>query len=160
MDMISLLMLLGFALATFGAGATGAIFRPGEWYKRLDKPAWRPPDRLFAPVWALIYATIALSGWLVWREGGLSDAALPLTVYTLQLMLNAAWSPIFFGLHRADLAFFEIILVWLSIAATILLFYPISAGAAVLLLPYLAWVSFASVLNFAIWRRNPSPVRV
>ncbi|MBB3978169.1 tryptophan-rich sensory protein [Rhizobium azooxidifex] len=159
MNMISFLMLLGFALAAFAAGFTGAVFRPGEWYKRLDKPAWRPPDQLFAPVWTLLYAMIALSGWLVWRAGELSDAALPLTVYTLQLILNAAWSPIFFGLHRVDLAFFEIILLWLSIAATIVLFYPISPGAAVLLLPYLAWVSFASALNFAIWRRNPFAVR-
>jgi tryptophan-rich sensory protein len=82
-------------------------------------------------------------------------AAPALAIYAVQLALNASWSPLFFGLHRPDLAFFEIIVLWLSIAATIVLFYPIQAGAALLLLPYLAWVSFASALNFAIWRRNP-----
>ena len=82
--------------------------------------------------------------------------ALPLTIYALQLVLNAAWTPLFFGLHRPDLGFLDIVLVWLSIIATIAVFYPIHAGAALLLLPYLAWVTFAAALNFAIWRLNPS----
>ena len=123
---------------------------------RLDKPRWRPPDRLFAPVWTLLYATIALSGWLVWRETGFAGAAVPLTAYSIQLVLNAAWSPIF-GLRRPDLAAIEIALLWATIVATILLFHPVSPVAAGLLIPYLAWVSFAAALNLSIWRRNRAP---
>ena len=154
MSASSLLVLLGFIAACFLAALTGAAFRPGEWYERLAKPAWRPPNRLFAPVWTVLYLTIAVSGWLVWREAGFAGAALPLAVYGLQLVLNAAWTPLFFGLHRPDLGFLDIALVWLSIVATIALFYPLHAWAALLLLPYLAWVMFAAALNFAIWRLN------
>jgi tryptophan-rich sensory protein len=120
----------------------------------LAKPTWRPPNWLFAPVWTVLYFTIAISGWLVWREAGFAGAALPLAIYALQLVLNAAWTPIFFGLHRPDLGFLDIVLVWLSIIATIALFFPIHPAAALLLLPYLAWVTFAAALNFAVWRLN------
>jgi tryptophan-rich sensory protein len=88
----------------------------------LAKPTWRPPNRLFAPVWTVLYFTIAISGWLVWREAGVAGAALPLAIYVLQLVLNAAWTPIFFGRHRPDLGFLDIVLVWLSIIATIAFF--------------------------------------
>ncbi len=97
---------------------------------------------------------IAVSGWLVWQRAGFAGAALPLAVYAVQLALNAAWTPLFFGLHRPDLGFLDIVLVWLSIVATSALFYPIHAGAALLLIPYLAWVTFAAALNFAVWRLN------
>lgn len=155
MNAPSLVALLGFIAACFAAALTGVFFRPGDWYERLAKPPWRPPNRLFAPVWTALYFTIAVSGWLVWREAGFSGAALALVVYAIQLVLNAAWTPIFFGLHRPGLGFLDIVLVWLSIVATMLLFYPVHAGAALLLLPYLLWVSFAAALNFAIWRLNP-----
>lgn len=158
MDASSLLMLIPFALACFVAAAMGAIFRPGEWYRGLDKPGWRPPDWLFAPVWTMLYLAIAVSGWLVWREAGFAGAAFPLAVYALQLLLNAAWTPIFFGLRRPDLALVEIAMLWAAIVATIVLFHPVSPTAAWLLVPYLAWVSFASVLNFSVWRRNREPV--
>ena len=106
-------------------------------------------------MWTVLYLAIAVSGWLIWRKAGLAGAALPLTIYLLQLMLNAAWTPIFFGLHRLGAAFVEIVLLWVSIAATIVFFYPVDALSALLLVPYLAWVSFAAALNFAIWRLNP-----
>lgn len=157
MNASSLLMLFVFGGASFAAASAGAMFRPGPWYHRIDKPRWRPPDWLFAPVWTLLYAMIALSGWLVWREKGLADAAVPLTVYAIQLVLNAAWSPIFFGLRRPGLAAIEIALLWASIVATILVFHPVSPAAAALLAPYLAWVSFAAALNLSIWRRNRAP---
>jgi tryptophan-rich sensory protein len=157
MNSSSLLMLFAFGGASFAAASAGAMFRPGQWYRRLDKPRWRPPDWLFAPVWTLLYAMIALSGWLVWREKGLADAAVPLTVYALQLVLNAVWSPIFFGLRRLGLAAIEIALLWASIVATILVFHPVSSAAAALLGPYLAWVSFAAALNLSIWWRNRAP---
>jgi translocator protein len=157
MDIVSILGLLGFLAACFLVSTTGAYFRPGEWYERLAKPWWRPPNWLFAPAWAVLYLTIAVSGWLVWREAGVAGAALPLAIYALQLMLNAAWSAVFFGLRRPDLAFAEIVLLWLSIAATIVAFQPVHAGAAWLLVPYLCWVTFAAALNFAVWRLNRAP---
>jgi len=155
MDESFWLGLAGFMAACFLAAMTGAFFRPGQWYERLKKPSWRPPNRLFAPVWTILYVMIAISGWLVWRDAGFAGAALPLGVYFLQLLLNAAWTPLFFGLHRPDLGFVGIVLLWLSIIATIVLFWPIHAGAAALLLPYLAWVTFAAALNLAVWRLNP-----
>ena len=156
MEPSSLFALLAFVAACFLAAIPGAVFRPGRWYERLVKPRWRPPNWLFAPIWTVLYLTIAVSGWLVWGEAGIAGAALPLAIFALQLVLNAAWMPLFFGLHRPDLAFLEIMVLWLSILATIALFYPIHSGAALLLVPYLAWVSFAAALNFAVWRLNPS----
>jgi tryptophan-rich sensory protein len=105
-------------------------------------------------VWTFLYLTIAISGWLVWRKAGFAGAAVPLAVYALQLALNAAWTPIFFGLHRTDLGLIDICFLWLSIIATIVLFFPIHPTAALLLIPYLAWVTFAAGLNFAVWRLN------
>ncbi len=154
MEVSSLFVLLGFVAACFVAAMTGAFFRPGEWYERLKKPSWRPPNRLFAPVWTILYLMIAVSGWLVWREAGFSGAAVAMAVYALQLVLNALWTPLFFGLRRPDLGFIDIVLVWLSIIATIALFFPIQVGAAFLLFPYLAWVSFAAALNFSVWQLN------
>jgi tryptophan-rich sensory protein len=158
MNIASILALFGFVGACFLAAATGAVYPPGEWYEQLVKPSWRPPNWLFAPAWTVLYLTIAVSGWLVWREFGFAAAALPFAIYFVQLFLNAAWTPIFFGLHRPDLAFFEIVLLWLSIVATIVLFHPLNAGAAWLLLPYLGWVTFATALNFAIWQLNSASV--
>ncbi len=149
-------MLFGFVGACSVAAATAAAFPPGDWYERLAKPFWRPPKWLFAPAWAILYMTIAVSGWLVWGQAGFAGAALPLTIYLVQLTLNAAWTPIFFGLHRPDLAFFEIVLLWLSIIATIAFFHPVHDGAAWLLLPYLGWVTFAGALNLTLWRLNPA----
>ena len=154
MEMTSTLGMLGFFAACFAVSTTGAFFRPGDWYERLAKPRWRPPNWLFPPAWAVLYAMIAVSGWLVWREAGFAGAAVALGVYGVQLVLNAAWSAIFFGMRRPDLAFGEVVLLWLSILATIVAFYPTHAGAAWLLVPYLAWVTVAAALNLSIWRLN------
>jgi translocator protein len=102
---------------------------------------------------------IAVSGWLVWQEARFAGAALPLAVYALQLVLNAARTPLFFGLHRPDLGFVDVVLVWLSIVATIVLFIPIHLGAALLVVPYLAWITFATALNLAIWGLSQSAAR-
>jgi benzodiazapine receptor len=158
MDISSILVLPVFVGACFLAAATGAVFPPGDWYERLAKPSWRPPNWLFAPVWTVIYLTIAVSGWLVWRKYGFAGATLPLAIYLLQLLLNAAWTPIFFGLRRPDLAFFEIVMLWLSIVATIATFRSLNAAAAWLLLPYLAWVTFAAMPNFSVWSLNRGSV--
>ena len=106
----------------------------------------------------MLYLCIAISGWLVWREAGFAGAAVPLAIYAVQPALNAAWSAIFFGLRRPDLAFAEIVALWLSIAATIAAFHPVHPGAAWLLVPYPCWVGFAAALNFAVWRMNPGMV--
>ncbi len=158
MDTGSMPALAAFIAACLAAASTGALFRPGDWYERLAKPWWRPPNWLFGPAWAVLYTMIAISGWLVWREAGFAGAAVPLFVYGLQLVANAAWSAIFFGLRRPDLAFLELGVLWLLILLTIVLFAPVSAQAAWLLVPYLVWVTFAGALNFSIWRRNrPTP---
>ena len=154
MNFASIIGLACFIAACFLAALTGALFRPGDWYERLKKPSWRPPNRLFAPVWTALYLMIAVAGWLIGRQAGFVGAGLPLAAYALQLILNAAWSPLFFGLRRPDIGFIDIVLVWVSVIATIVLFYPIDVAAALLLVPYLAWVSFATALNFAIWRLN------
>ena len=154
MDSTEALGLLGFFGACFAVATSGAVFRPGDWYKSLAKPPWNPPDWLFAPAWTVLYATIAIAGWMVWRRAGITGAAVPLALYGVQLLLNAGWSAVFFGLRRPDWAFAEVLLLWLSILGTILAFHPIHAGAAWLLLPYMGWVGFAAALNLAVWRRN------
>jgi tryptophan-rich sensory protein len=155
--MASIVALVGFVAASFLAALTGAWFPPGPWYERLNKPAWRPPNWLFAPVWTVLYGMMAVAGWLVWRQAGFAGAGLALAAYALQLILNAAWTPLFFGLRRPDLGLVDIVLLWLSIVAAVALFAPISVVAASLLVPYLAWVGFAGALNFALWRLNPAP---
>jgi benzodiazapine receptor len=158
MNPASILVLVVFLGACALAASMGVIFRPGEWYEGLAKPSWRPPNWLFAPVWTILYISIAVSGWMVWRVSGLAGAAVPLAIFAVQLALNAAWTPIFFGLHRPDLAFYEIVVLWLSITATVTLFFPLSVRAALLLVPYLAWVTFAAGLNLFIWQLNgPRP---
>lgn len=153
-DFISALI---FVLACAAAAAPGFIFRPGAWYRELAKPSWRPPDRVFGPIWFVLYVSIAASGWLIWREAGFAGAEQALVVYAVQLALNALWPAVFFGLRRPGLAFIEVVCLWLAILATIVAFRPIDALAAYLLIPYLLWVGFAVVLNFRIWRLNPAP---
>jgi tryptophan-rich sensory protein len=107
------------------------------------------------PGWSALYCCMAVAAWLVWRKGGLAGARLPLALFGVQLLLNVLWSCLFFGLQRPGLAFSEVLLLWASIAATMVLFWQRSTLAGMLFVPYLAWVSFASVLNFTIWRLNP-----
>ena len=151
--MKSSIALVLFIAAAFVAASVGALFTPGEWYAQLAKPSWNPPAWVFAPVWTLLYISIGVSGWLVWRRTGLVVNA-AFTVFALQLVLNAAWSWLFFGLHRPDLAFADIVLLWLSILATLLLFWRETRLAGAVLIPYLAWVSFATLLNWTLWRLN------
>ena len=140
----------------FGAAALGAMFPVDDWYASLNRPTWAPPNWVFGPVWTLLYLSMAVSAWLVWQRGGLRDTAFPLGVFLLQLSLNAAWSWLFFGRHRMDLAFIDIVLLLVAIGATIVLFYRRNPVAAFLLVPYLAWVSFATALNLGFWRLNGS----
>jgi len=155
MELSSLGGFLGFLGACFAAAASGAVFTPGPWYDALARPRWCPPNWLFAPAWAVLFLMIAIAGWLIWEKVGFSGGALALSLYALQLVLNAAWSGIFFGMRRMDLAFAELCLLWLSILACIIVFWPIDMRAALLMVPYLAWVSFAGALNVSLWRLNP-----
>jgi len=155
--MYAALGLLGWVVLCFGAAGVGARFTtaalPG-WYRQLDKPSWTPPDRVFGPVWSALYLAMAIAAWLVWRQRD-AARAIPLSLFVLQLSLNVAWSAVFFGLRQTGLGVAVIVALWASIAATVKAFLELRPLAGWLLLPYLAWVSFASALNFAIWRRNP-----
>jgi benzodiazapine receptor len=146
--------LVGWLVLSFGAASLGGPYMPGDWYVALKKPAWNPPGWVFGPVWTALYTMMAVAAWLVWRCGGWAAQRRPLLLFLTQLALNAVWTPLFFGLHRPGLAFAEIVLLWLAIAATLVVFRPVSRAAAWLLVPYLAWVSFAGVLNFTLWRLN------
>jgi tryptophan-rich sensory protein len=142
-----------FVVAAVGASAS---LQAGAFYAELVRPAWAPPAALFGPVWTLLYAMMGVSAWLIWqcREHRLAHVAL--AVFVVQLVLNALWSWLFFGWRLGALSFLDIVVLWVLIAVTIVLFYRIRPLAGFLLVPYLAWVSFASALNFAIWQLNPS----
>lgn len=144
--------LLPFLTAVTAVGASGALFMPGDWYKTLQKPSWTPPDWLFGPAWTVLYLMIAIAGWLVWQADGFGPA---LFAWSLNLILNAAWSWLMFGRHRVALALADAAGMLATIVAFIVLAYPHSSTAAALFLPYLAWVLFATALNVDILRRNP-----
>ncbi len=139
---------------TFAAPALGAWTLPGEWYASLRKPSWNPPSWLFGPVWTVLYVGMATAAWLVWRRGGWAVQRRALSLYAAQLALNAAWTPIFFGLKMPALAFAEIILLLAAVVATARVFANVVPLAGLLMVPYLAWVAFASWLNFTLWRLN------
>ncbi len=150
----SVLGLIAWVAASLAAGWIGSRFVPGEWYASLVRPAWTPPNAVFAPVWTMLYILMGVAAWLVWHKAGFSNAAVPLAFFIIQLVLNVLWSYLFFGAHQPMLAFFEIIVLWLAILSTLLGFWSIRPLAGALLLPYLFWVGFASALNFQLWRLN------
>lgn len=141
-----------------GAGLIGSVFTSksvDSWYADLQKPDFNPPDYVFAPVWTALYLLMGISAALVWYKGlNTKGVRTALLVFLLQLILNAIWSMIFFGLRSPGAAFFELVLLWLAVLATLILFYRISVCAGLLLVPYILWISFAAVLNYSIWRLN------
>ncbi len=146
------LSLIVFLVITTLVASVAGAFTPGEWYAGLAKPPWTPPNWLFGPVWSLIYLLIAIAGWLVWRSKGLG---IGLLFWFVQLGLNGLWSYWMFGENRIDYAMFDIAAMWLAIVGFILTSWRTSKLAALLFVPYFAWVSFAAALNFAIWQFNP-----
>jgi benzodiazapine receptor len=149
------LILAGFLAVTFGVAAIGGVVTNGSvrsWYPMLTKPAWNPPGWVFGPVWTALYAMMAVAAWLTWRQDGWGGA---LALFGVQLALNAAWSLLFFGLHRIDLALADIVLLWAAIVATTAAFWKVAPVAGWLFVPYLLWVTFATALNFALWKLNP-----
>jgi benzodiazapine receptor len=145
--------LIGWLALTFCA-ATGAFVSKGDWYADLVKPTWNPPGWVFGPVWTALYIMMAVAAWLVWRQGGWKRQRRPLTLYLMQWLLNAIWTPLFFALHQPGWAFAEILVLLATILVTILMFGRVRLTAALLLVPYALWTAFAAVLNFTIWRLN------
>jgi len=145
------LTLTPFLIAVGVAAATGSRFRPGPWYDTLAKPPWTPPSWLFPIAWTVLYAMIAIAGWLVWQADGFG---LALGLWSVQLVLNAAWSWLMFGRRDIGGAAVDVGLMWISIVAFITVAWPVSQNAALLFVPYLVWVSYAAALNVRILQLN------
>jgi tryptophan-rich sensory protein len=152
-----LLVLAGLIALCLAVGALGALATAqsvGTWYQTLAKPSFNPPDRVFGPVWTALYILMAVAAWLAWRSAGWRAARPALMLFALQLALNLGWSLLFFGARWIGGALVEVVLLWFAIAATIAAFRRHSQWAGILMMPYIAWVTFATALNFAIWRLN------
>ena len=147
----------GWLLVVFAAAAIGAAasIQAGPFYTSLVRPDWAPPPSLFGPVWSVLYALMGLAAWWVWRVGGFRKARGALTLFLVQLALNALWSWLFFGWHRGALAFVDILVLWALIGTTVIAFWRIRPLAGALLAPYFLWVSFAAALNYSVWQLNP-----
>jgi tryptophan-rich sensory protein len=151
----ALVSLLAICLGTAALGGYLTSLSVGTWYTLLNKPSWNPPNWVFGPVWTTLYITMAVAAWLVWRKSGNSGRRLSLAIFGVQLFLNSLWSALFFGLRNPGLAMVDLVLLWLAIVATITAFRRIDPRAAILLTPYLAWVTYAATLNWSIWQFNP-----
>ncbi|HET9483816.1 MAG TPA: TspO/MBR family protein [Xanthomonadales bacterium] len=143
---------LAFATAAIGAAASVGA---GELYGALARPDWAPPASVFGPAWTALYALMAVAAWRVWRVGGFARARTALALFVVQLALNALWSWLFFGWQLGALAFADVVVLWIAIAATLAAFWRIDRLAGGLLVPYLAWVTFAAALNYTVWQLNP-----
>jgi benzodiazapine receptor len=150
-QIIGLIVSIGICFAVAGLSSR---YMPAEWYRLLQKPSWTPPNYLFGPVWTFLYASMGVAAWLVWKQAGFSGAGLALGLFFGQLVLNGLWTWIFFGLQKPGLAFADIAILWAMILATMIAFWQKQPVAGMLFIPYLAWVSYASALNYAIWRLN------
>jgi len=146
--------LIGWIALCSLAGVFGAQFEPGTWYELLSKPAWTPPNWIFPVVWPILYVLMGISAWMMWQVKEVDLSGTEFRWFFVQLILNALWSWLFFGLHLIGTGLAEILLLWISIIFTIMLFWGRKRLAGILLIPYLLWVSYASALNFAIWQLN------
>lgn len=152
--MKGVLALVAWIALSFAAAAAGGVasIRAPEFYRTLAKPSWAPPPNVFGPVWTILYLLMGISAWLVWRERGWTGGH---TLFCVQLAVNALWTWLFFAWRKGALAFADILLLDCLVVAMTVVFWQTSALAGVLLLPYLAWIGFASNLNRAIWQMNP-----
>lgn len=141
-----------FVLLVAAAAVLGGLSAPDAWYASLQKPSFNPPGWIFGPAWTLLYVLMAVAAWRVYRAAGFG---LGIGLWLLQLMVNALWSPLFFAMHRIDLALLDIIVLDILVIATIAVFLRTDRIAGWLMLPYLGWIAFATALNVAIWQLNP-----
>ncbi len=153
-DLLGLALFVAGCLAVSGIGGAITATSVGTWYQALQKPPFNPPDWVFAPVWTTLYLLMAIAGWRVWRGAEPKAGRLALAVFAGQLGLNLAWSWLFFGLRRVDLALAEVVILLLAIIATAGLFWRIDRWAAALLVPYGLWVGYATLLNASLWLLN------
>lgn len=144
-------LLIVFGIATLGGFLTNLSV--GSWYPTLNKPSWTPSGATIGTVWTVLYTVMGIAAWIVWQSGS-GGRARPLALYGLQLLLNAGWSALFFGLRSPGLALLEIGILWSAILATAVAFWKVSKLAGALMSPYLMWVAFAGVLNALIWKMN------
>ena len=153
----SALGLVGWIAITAVAAAIGAAAATGSrvFYEGLQRPDWAPPGTVFGPVWTVLYLVMAVAAWMVWKARDFVGARVALMLFLVQLVLNALWTWLFFAWHQGALAFFEIILLWIAVAMTMNLFRRVRPMAGTLLIPYLAWVTFATALTYAVWKANP-----
>lgn len=153
-----ILGLFSWLVVSFAASAVGAVasIQAKSFYSQLAQPNWAPPPGVFGPVWTVLYTLMGIAAWLVWRSGGFRANLQALTLFLFQLALNALWSWLFFAWRFGILALVDVLVLWILIAVTIIYFWRIRRLAGVLLIPYLLWVSFATVLNFSLWQLNPT----
>lgn len=152
-----ILGLAAWLALTFTAAGIGAIAsaNAGDFYQQLSRPDWAPPASLFGQVWSVLYLLIGIAAWLVWRERGFSAAKRALVLFAIQLAANALWTWLFFAWRFGAVSFIEILFLWMLIVATLVAFWRVRRLAGALLLPYLAWVTYATALTFSVWQRNP-----
>lgn len=153
-DLAGLIAFVGVCLLVSGIGGAVTATSVGSWYQALAKPAFNPPDWVFAPVWTALYVMMGVAAWRVWRRAGFGAGRAALGAFAVQLALNLGWSVLFFGLQQIAVALIEIVVLFLSIVATAALFWRIDRAAGLLFVPYAAWVAFAAALNAAIWHLN------
>lgn len=149
--------LIAWLILVYATSALGALasISASEFYGALTQPEWAPPPSVFGPVWGVLYTLMGLAAWLVWRAAPFTSNAWVLGLFLIQLAFNALWSWLFFTWQFGGLALFELVVLWILIVVTIIGFWRISRVAALLLLPYLCWVSFAGLLNYSLWQLNP-----
>jgi len=150
-----------FLVLALGAGALGALFSPAysssaaHWYAMLVKPDWLPPQTWFVAVWIGLYALMAIAAWTIWRERYHRGRSAAIGAYAVQLLLNALWAPVFFGLKNIGAGLFDIVALWLAVGWTLREFARVRPAAAVILVPYFLWITFAAAINLAVWKLNP-----
>jgi benzodiazapine receptor len=152
-QVVGLVLWLALAYATAAIGAAASV-GAASFYAQLAKPSWAPPGSVFGPVWSVLYTLMGVAAWLVWREGG-PRATTALALFVVHLVANALWSWLFFGWRMGAWAFVDVLLLLALVAATTAAFWRVRRLAGALLLPYLAWVAFASALTWAVWQGNP-----
>lgn len=152
---LGLIVAIAIPLAVGAVSGTATVQSVSSWYPTLAKPPFNPPAWIFGPVWTMLYIMMGVAAFVVWQRGwGSAGVRAAITAFAVQLVLNGLWSILFFGLRSPGLALIEIVVLWLAIAATAVLFWRVATVAGALIVPYLLWVSFAAVLNASIWWLN------